>query len=150
MATALVLAALLGGGCALFMERPAIRIAEVEIGSVGLLGATAQVTLDVANPNGFDLTAEEIRYRLSFADGDSDGGWRTLAEGRTEEERRVAAEDSARLALSLPFRYEDVGRAMASLLSQGELRYRIEGDIKFDVPGPNLRVPFDRQGTLVP
>jgi len=150
LGAALVVAVALGSGCALFLKRPSARIAEVRIGSVGLLGATAEVMVAVSNPNGFDLTAEEIRYRLSFADAGAEGGWRTLVEGSTEDERNVPAGDSAELSLSLPFRYEDVGRAVASLLGQGELRYRVEGDVKFDVPGPNLRVPFDRQGTLVP
>lgn len=144
---ALLAAMVLSGGCALFLDKPSVRIADVRITSVGLMGATARVALDVANPNRFDLTSEEIRYRLSFQDA---AAWQVLAEGATEEKHRVQARDSARIELSLPFRYADVGRAVGSLLREGELRYRFEGDVKFDVPGPNLRIPFDSRGTLIP
>ena len=146
----LALALLVAPGCAFFMQKPTVRIAEVRIGSVGLRGASAHVSFAVVNPNGFDLRAQEIRYRLSFEDAEASEGWRTLTEGATEGERLVSARDTSNVELELPFRYEDVGRALSRLLSSGELRYRLEGDVRFDLPGPNMRVPFDRQGTLVP
>ena len=146
----LALAALAASGCALFYGRPTVRIADVRLGSVGLVGATAHVALTVVNPNSYALTAEEVRYRFAFDDEGADDDWQTLVEGESEEPIVVAAGDSTRVELSLPFSYEDVGRALESLLSVGELRYRIDGDVKFSAPGPDIRVPFDKRGSIAP
>lgn len=147
---ALVLVLLTGWGCALFVKRPSVSIASVTVGSVGLSGATAQVAVQIVNPNRFDLTAQEVRYRLSFADEEAEGGWRTLAEGDSDERMRISGRDTTQVRLSVPFSYADLGRALGSLLSIGELRYRLEGDVKFDAPVKDVRVPFDRRGTLSP
>jgi LEA14-like dessication related protein len=148
----LVLAVALWGsaGCALFFESPDVDIADVRVVSLGLVGATAEVSLNVVNPNGFTLKAKEVRYRLSFADEDAEQGWRVLTQGQSEEEIQVAPRDTAGVRLSVPFRYSDVGRALGSLLDQGELTYRLDGDVKFDAPIKDVRVPFDRTGNLVP
>jgi LEA14-like dessication related protein len=137
-------------GCGLFFETPEVDIAEVRVVSVGLVGATAEVSLNVMNPNGFTLKAKEVRYRLSFSDEDAAQGWHVLTEGLTAEEIQVPARDSAGVRLSVPFRYSDVGRALGSLLDQGELEYRLDGDVKFDAPIKDIRVRFDRRGSFVP
>jgi LEA14-like dessication related protein len=137
-------------GCALFFESPDVDIADVRVVSVGLVGATAEVSLTVVNPNGFTLTAREVRYRLSFADEDAEQGWRVLAAGESAEAIRVAPKDTAGVRLSVPFRYADVGRALGTLLDLGELSYRLDGDVKFDAPIRDVRVPFDRRGSFAP
>jgi LEA14-like dessication related protein len=137
-------------GCALFFKSPRVDIADVRVVSVGLVGGTAEVALSVVNPNGFTLTAKEVRYRLSFADEEADEGWRTLTEGETGEVVQVAPKDTAEVRLEVPFRFTDVGRALGSLLDQGELRYRLDGDVKFDAPIKDVRVPFDRRGNFIP
>lgn len=147
LATALLVTA---WGCALFFRSPTVRIADVRVTSLGLAGATAQVALDVVNPNRYDLTALAVRYRLAFADEDADLGWRLLAEGESDERLVVGRRDTAQVTLSVPFRYLDLGRALGSLLDEGELRYRLDGDVKFDAPVRDVRVPFDQRGTLVP
>jgi LEA14-like dessication related protein len=146
------LAALLAvtSGCAAFIRSPSVSIAEVRVVSVGLTGATAQVALDVANPNGFDLTAEEVRYRLSFADQQADQGWRTLAAGERDERLVITANQTTQVRLDVPFTYATLGRALQSLLSAGSLPYRLDGDVKFDAPVRDVRVSFDRRGDLTP
>ena len=148
--TVLSLVVSVTAGCALFFESPDVDIADVRVVSVGLVGATAEVSLNVVNPNDFTLRAKEVRYRLSFADEDADRGWRVLTQGQTGEEIQVAPRDTTGVRLSVPFRYADVGRALGSLLDEGELTYRLDGDVKFDAPIKDIRVPFDRRGNLVP
>jgi LEA14-like dessication related protein len=143
-------AALLVSACAVLFESPRVNIANVRVLSVGLIGGTAEVSLNVVNPNGFDLTAEEVRYRLSFADAESVSGWRTLTQGETEKAVEVAAKDSTTVRLEMPFRFSDLGRAVTSLLGRGELQYRLDGDVKFDAPIRDMRVPFDRRGSFAP
>lgn len=139
------------GGCALFMEAPEVRIAEVRVTGVGLTGADAEVALRVVNPNGRGLTSRMLEYAVAFdqaASGEGSPRWRTLAEGRDEREVRVEARDTARVVLSVPFRYEDVGSAVGRLLRDGELRYRVSGAVTFDGPLGDVRVPFRDTGQI--
>jgi LEA14-like dessication related protein len=136
--------------CAVFFRNPLVTIADVRVVSVGLTGATAQVALDVANPNGFDLTAEEVRYRLSYADEAAEDGWRTLAQGQSDERLVITANRTTQVRLNLPFTYAGVGRALENLLSVGSLPYRLDGDVKFETPVRDVRVSFDRRGSLAP
>jgi LEA14-like dessication related protein len=137
-------------GCALFFENPTVSIADVRVTSVTLVGGTAEASLNVVNPNGFTLTAKEVRYRLSFADTQAEEGWRTLTEGETDGAVQVSPRDSAAVRLQLPFRFADVGRALTSLMSQGEIRYRLDGEVEFDAGIKDVRVPFDRRGSFAP
>jgi LEA14-like dessication related protein len=137
-------------GCALIFKNPSVTIADVTVSAVGLTGATAQVALEVANPNGYALTAEAVSYRLSFADALADEGWRTLAEGETDQRVVIAAHDTTQVRLSVPFTYASLGRALQNLLSSGTLPYRLDGDVKIDAPGRDVRVSFDRRGSLEP
>src|SRR5688572_15746274 len=143
-------AATLLSGCALFFKSPTVTIADVRVASVGLAGGTAEVALDVINRNDFDLKAKEFHYRLAFQDAAADGGWRTLTEGDHLQEIIVRGNDSTRVMLPVTFNYADLGRALGSLLDQGALPYRLDGDVKFDAPIRDVRVGFDRRGNLRP
>lgn len=145
-----LLGAALLGACSLVFKAPRVRIADVRVASVGLVGGTADVALEVENRNGFALTSEEIRYRLSYEDGDAPGGWRVLSEGTSDDPVTIAARDTAEVRLEVPFRFTDVGRALGSLLSDGELSYRLEGEVEFDAPITNVNVPFERRGSFSP
>ena len=146
----LLTGAALLAGCSLVFKAPRVTIADVQVASVGLVGGIADVALRVENRNGFALTSEEIQYRLSFADGDAPGGWRVLSEGESIQRVTIAARDTAEVHLEVPFRFTDVGRALGSVLSEGSLSYRLEGEVKFDAPITAVRVPFAREGSFSP
>lgn len=147
--TALVGAA---SGCALFFEEPTIRIAAVRVTGVGLTGATAEIGLEVDNPNDFSLDMMGVSYRLAFDDGEGgeDGGeaWTTVVEGESDETLTVPGEETSRVTLALPFGYEEVGRAVRSFLETGQLRYRLTGALRVDAPVGEVRVPFDETGDV--
>jgi LEA14-like dessication related protein len=137
-------------GCAVFFKSPTVRIADVRVASVGLSGGTAEIALDVLNPNGRDLKAKDVHYRFSFADPEAKDGWKLLSEGTHEAEIVVRGNDSTRVILPVSFSYTDLGRALGSLLNQGALEYRLDGDVQFDAPLHDPRVRFDRRGTVRP
>lgn len=141
-------------GCSLFYESPTVRIAAVRVTQVGLTGATAEIGLVVDNPNGFDLTATGLEYRLDFEDEPGaeggEAGWTTIAEGESRDPVTVPGEETSDVTLSVPFRYEDVGRAVRRYLVSGELRYRLSGALRVDGPVGRIRVPFDETGDVGP
>jgi hypothetical protein len=52
------------------------------------------------------------------------------------------------MTLSVPFRYEDVGRAVQQFRRSGGLRYRLTGRVRFDAPLRDVLVPFEQTGTM--
>jgi LEA14-like dessication related protein len=140
------------GACALFMKAPSVSIAGVRVSSIGLEGATAQIALDVSNPNGFTLTSAGLDYSLAFEETDSrqsDGaGWRVIAEGASHDPASVPGKETLQMTLSVPFRYEDVGRAVQQFRRAGGLRYRLTGRVRFDAPLRDVLVPFEQTGTM--
>jgi LEA14-like dessication related protein len=138
--------------CALFMKSPAVRIAGVSVGALGLDGATARIALEVSNPNGFTLTSAGLEYLFAFQEGDptaaEETAWRVIAEGFSDESASVPGNETRQVTLSIPFRYQDVGRAVQQFRDEGGLRYRLTGRVRFDAPLRDVQVPFEQTGTM--
>lgn len=143
------------GGCALFVKQPAVSIADVRVVSLGLVGGTARVELEVENPNRFDLTVRSLSYELEVAEGGTgEGGeerWVRLS--REEETRRdltVPGRGSVRVEVPVAFEYRAVGTALRSLLMDGEVRYRVQGIVRVRGPVGEHRLPFRSRGRMTP
>jgi hypothetical protein len=52
--------------CSLAFTPPTVRVAEVRISSVAFTGGSAQVDLEVENPNGYALESRDFRYALAL------------------------------------------------------------------------------------
>lgn len=140
-------------GCSLFFDAPSVRIAGVRVAGIGLTGATAEIGLEVDNPNRYSLTSNGLEYSLAFEDrdevADREIAWRTIAEGESREVVKVPGRETSRVQVSVPFRYEDVGRAFQSFLQHRQLRYRLSGALRVDAPVGEVRVPFQETGDLL-
>ncbi len=145
-ATFLLLLAL--AGCSLFLRDPVVTITDVQIVGLGLLGGTAEVRLQVENPNPFGFEVREFRYRLDVEDRED--RWARLAEGVSVDTVRLARRSTEEVSLRIPFSYCGVGTALRNLLSTGQIHYRLEGDLKGRGPAGSLDVPVRATGTIIP
>lgn len=149
----LLLGVLLLSACSAFYQRPTVRVARVALASLSLTGGgTVEVSLEVVNPNGFDLETRGYRYALTYPDTDPDGDtlWVPLVEEDRERVVVLAAEDTTRLTLDVPFDLETLGRAAGRLLRHGALDYRFNGAVRLQTPVGGVEAPFDERGTLRP
>ncbi|MEJ2540326.1 MAG: LEA type 2 family protein [Gemmatimonadota bacterium] len=146
----------IAGACASLVKQPVVSLAEIQVASLGLSGATVEVTLDVTNPNSFDLDARAVEYTLFYlpavdrAAAGSDEDWRTLAAGRTAEPVTLPGNGVVQVPVAIPFTFRELGEAAGSLLRDGTLRYRFQGAFTVGSPVGELRIPFDRTGVLDP
>lgn len=147
-APAMALLTLVLAGCALFYRDPTVTIADVRVLSLGFNGGTAEVILEVENPNRFDLEVRGFEYRLEVRDGPE--RWTELAEGASEERVRLQKRSTDEVALTIPFRFQGVGSALRSWLSTGEIGYRMQGTVRARGPTGEVSLPFRSQGTLIP
>lgn len=138
-----LLAAALVTGCAslgrgVFRE-PIVRFGAVNIKGLGLTGGALDVVLNVYNPNGFDLNATRLTYRLMVDDKD-------LGTGALDRAFRVRDGDSTTVTIPVDFSYSGLGAAGRQLLSTGSVNYRVIGDLTLDTPLGSFTRPYDQRG----
>lgn len=135
--------------CGLAFQRPTIQVADVRLASVGFTGGTLAVTVEVENPNHYDLTSKTFSYAVAFR-GDDGSEWSTLAEGSHDREERFPGGETTSVELDVPFDLASVSAALGRLLRRGELEYRFTGDLRVGTPVGTTRIPIDERGHFRP
>lgn len=137
--------------CSLFFQRPSISVAGVRVSSVGLDGATAEIALEIDNPNRYDLDVSELRYTLAVPAEEEDGVWTVLLDGAVPDSATVPGRGTARVTVEVPFEYSVLERAGETFLRRGaRLPYRLRGHVRVTGPMTAVRLPFDEEGVLDP
>jgi len=137
-------------GCALFFRAPEVRIVDLRVVEVGLRSGTAEVILEVDNPNRYSLEILGFDYLLEVGSSGQDPRWDILAQGVREESLRLPARSEERIVIQLPFRYSALGTAVGAWLRGGEVPYRVEGILRAKGPVGERNLPFQARGSLRP
>ena len=136
-------AALALGGCASLglggFRDPIVHFNDAKIRGLGLSGGSVDVVLSVYNPNGFDLNATRLTYRLMVED-------RELGTGALDRAFRVGDNDSTYVTIPIDFSYAGLGTAGRQLLTSGSINYRVIGDFTVDTPLGSFTRPYDQRG----
>ncbi|HEY8165957.1 MAG TPA: LEA type 2 family protein [Gemmatimonadaceae bacterium] len=140
--TALAMLAL--GGCATLglggFKEPLVRFSDVKLRGLGLSGGSADVILNVYNPNGYNLNAARLTYTLFVGDN------LKLGDGMLQNAFRVKDHDSTFVTIPVNFTYAGLGAAGQQLLQSGSVSYRVMGDLTVDTPLGNFTRPYDQRG----
>jgi LEA14-like dessication related protein len=148
--TLLAVVAVTSASCALFVRSPEVVIADVRVVGLGLTGGTAEILLEVDNPNRFGLEVREFRYLLEVSDPAVPDRWDTLAVGVSADTVRLESRASTLVPLRIPFRYSAVGTALRAWTNGGEVPYRLEGAVRARGAGIQRDLPFRSTGSLTP
>ena len=137
------MAAVALGGCATLgvggFKQPLIGFSDVKIRGLGLTGGALDIVLSVYNPNGYNLNATRLTYKLMVEDKD-------LGSGVLDRAFRVKDRDSTFVTIPMDFTYAGLGAAGRQLLQSGSVNYRVIGDITVDTQVGNFTVPYDQRG----
>lgn len=140
---ALVVAAVALAGCASLgmggFKEPLVHFNDAKIRGLGLSGGSVDVVLSIYNPNGFDLNATRLTYRLLVED-------KELGTGALNNAFRVGNGDSTYVTIPVDFTYAGLGAAGRQLLNQGSINYRVIGDFTVATPLGNFTRPYDQRG----
>lgn len=138
-----LMGAMWAAGCAALgratFREPEVQLREFSVTGLGLTGGSVDVVLSVYNPNGYKLDAVGMTYRV---DVDSV----TLGEGSLDSRFVVAEKDSSVVRLPVRFTYAGLGAAGRSLLTSGQVNYRVRGNFTVGTPLGNFTRPYDRTG----
>jgi len=131
------------GGCATMglggFKQPLVQFSNVKIRGLGLTGGALDIVLSVYNPNGFDLNATRLTYKLMVEE-------KELGNGVLDRAFRVSDRDSTFVTIPMDFTYAGLGAAGRQLLQSGAVNYRVMGDIGVETPLGRFTVPYDQRG----
>lgn len=139
--------ALLGllGGCATIgltkFQPPGIVVQGVTLRRADLSGGILDVTLEVDNPNRFEVRGVGLDLGMDLEGvhfGDVQYG----------EELRLPREAITAVTVPVTFTWAGVGAAARAILDQGDVHYAVKGEARLQTPYGRERVPFTRAGTL--
>lgn len=137
------LAALALGGCATLglggFKEPIVHFNDAKIRGLGLTGGSMDIVLSVYNPNGFDLNATRLTYKLLVEDKD-------LGMGVLDHAFKVKDNDSTYVTIPVEFTYAGLGAAGRQLLTSGSINYRVIGDFTVATPIGSFTRPYDQRG----
>ena len=136
-----------------------MRILNLELTNVGFASATAEVRLEVENPNWFELDILGFDYVMDLSDpgeqsedpdrdAPPDPTWVTLTEGYHDERLTVPAGQTRELEMDVPFDYEGMGAAVRSFLAEGSIPYRLRGEVEGRLFFWTVDFPFDAEGAI--
>lgn len=147
---ALAAALLILSGCALFFRNPEVRIVDVRVVGLGFTSGTAEVLLEVDNPNRFGLEVRGLDYLLEVGTPSDLERWDTLAVGFHADTVHLPRRSEEQVAIQIPFRYRALGTALTAWMQGGDIPYRIEGELKARGPGGERDLPFRSRGNIRP
>jgi|SRR6266511_4462479 len=131
------------GGCATMglggFKQPLVQFSNVKIRGLGLTGGALDIVLSVYNPNGFDLNATRLTYKLMVEE-------KELGNGVLDRAFRVSDRDSTFVTIPMDFTYAGLGAAGRQLLQSGAVNYRVMGDIGVETPLGRFTAPYDQRG----
>lgn len=149
-----LLAALALGGCAAFFQAPEVRVVGLRVVSLGVTSGTAELALEIWNENRSSLEVRGVRYRLDVrGPDDAEEGsseWMRLGEGYHRSKTVVGAGDTTRVRIEVPFQYDAVGAAVRAFLRDGEVRYRLDGELRINGALGEYQVPLRTTGAVSP
>ncbi|MBI3789559.1 MAG: LEA type 2 family protein [Gemmatimonadetes bacterium] len=137
---ALVALAFVAAACAsLRPEPPQVDFRGVALKDVALSGATIDVVLAVRNPNAFGIDIRRLAYSL-YADSTLVGMGQPLGQ------LQIPARDSSIVRLPVAFEYRSLGMVVVQLITQGEVNYKVKGDVTVGTPIGDFNRPFESAG----
>ncbi len=119
---------------------PVVTFRALNVESLGLTGGRLRVTLQLANPNAYALSAAGARYQLYTRDSV------LVGQGESHDNVRVAGHDSAEVQLPITVSWSALGAAGADMAQTGAASYRIVGDVEIMTPLGSYPVPLNARG----
>lgn len=120
---------------------PELTVTQVVVQSVGLAGGNLDIQVDVGNPNAIPLNVIGI-----------DAGFdvERAHVGEIHSTRPFVVPETGRTQVTLPVRFtwSGAGEAFRSALGYGDIPFLMRGQVRLDVRGHEVSIPFTREGRV--
>ena len=141
---AALLAVVAVAGCASLglggFKQPIVNFKDLKVRGLGLTGGSIDAYLNVYNPNGFNLDATRLTYKVTVGDNAE------LGTGALDSRFTVQNNDSTTIRIPIDFTYAGIGAAARQIMQSGSVPYNVAGDIAVGTPLGNFTVPYSGTG----
>ena len=141
---AALLAVVAVAGCASLglggFKQPIVNFKDLKVRGLGLTGGSIDAYLNVYNPNGFNLDATRLTYKVTVGDNAE------LGTGALDSRFTVQNNDSTTIRIPIDFTYAGIGAAARQIMQSGSVPYNVAGDITVGTPLGNFTVPYSGTG----
>ncbi|HET9775281.1 MAG TPA: LEA type 2 family protein [Gemmatimonadaceae bacterium] len=141
---AALLAVVAIAGCASLglggFKQPIVNFKDLKVRGLGLTGGSIDAYLNVYNPNGFNLDATRLTYKVTVGDNAE------LGTGALDSRFTVQNNDSTTIRIPIDFTYAGIGAAARQIMQSGSVPYNVTGDITVGTPVGNFTVPYSGTG----
>jgi LEA14-like dessication related protein len=141
---ATVLAVLAVAGCASLglggaFQQPIVTFKDLRVRGLGLSGGSLDAYVNVYNPNGFNLDATRLTYKVLVGENE-------LGTGALDSRFTVQNNDSTTIRIPVEFTYAGIGGAARQLMQSGSVPYTVTGDVSVGTRAGNFTVPYSSTG----
>ena len=117
--------------------QPKVFVDDIEIEDTSLSGLTALLTLNVENPNDFDLNAKGLDYTMNLA------GTNILS-GESQSNMSVPALGSGKIEVPVRISYASILETIPKVMETGVASYNFSGSIHTRL----FNIPFEKTDEL--
>lgn len=117
------------------VERPKIQVHKVEMGGFSLSGGTANIVLDIQNPNRFSIPLSGMDYGIKL-------NGIQVAKGVKEQKTTIKGGESQKVSLPISLSFTNMMHMIPGLLRDRNLNYDLDGSVHL----PWFNIPFQRSG----
>ena len=121
-------------------KQPIVNFKDLKVRGLGLTGGSIDAYLNVYNPNGFNLDATRLTYKVTVGDNAE------LGTGALDSRFTVQNNDSTTIRIPIDFTYAGIGAAARQIMQSGSVPYNVAGDITVATPLGNFTVPYSGTG----
>jgi LEA14-like dessication related protein len=123
------------------LEKPSFTLREIALNPRSLTEIQLLLSLDVQNPNRFDLTLRSFEYTIYL-------GNEEVGSGRLEKELLVPSSSITRVQAPVAAKFKNLGGSVMSMITGNGLPYKIEGKADVKTVIGSLKFSFSNEGRL--
>ena len=118
---------------------PSVGLRDVRFAGAGIRGGALEISLNVYNPNDYELRDPRFEYRILVGDD-------KVSDGIYDTEIVVPPYDSVQVKVPATFGITSLTTAGRSIVNTGTVNYRVMGRLYVTTPYGRYRSPYDRAG----
>jgi LEA14-like dessication related protein len=124
-----------------FLETPSFTLREIALNPRSFTEMQLLLSLDVQNPNRFDITLRTFEYTVHLNQEE-------IGSGRLEKELLIPSSSVTRLQAPVAAKFKDLGASVMSILKGKGLPYKIEGKASVKTVLGSRTFSFSNEGRL--
>jgi LEA14-like dessication related protein len=134
----LVISVFLASCISLILEVPSFSIRGVTLRPVSFTGMNILLDIDVRNPNSFDLEFKSFEYAVYLKN-------EAVGTGSLENELLIPSSSTKRIKVPISARFKDLSYSLKTILTEGDLPYKIEGKANVKTILGSLQFAFSNE-----